>query len=63
MSKKEYKMYSSRRKRGTRKWMELNPVFKETNRLKEILMLNEIKEVETSGQDLTQLASHLVERN
>jgi hypothetical protein len=40
--------------------MELNPVFKETNRLK---ILNRIKGVVTSGQDPTQLSFHLVKRN
>ena len=42
-------------KMDTRSTIELNPVFKAINRLR-----NEIKEVGTLGQDLTQLSFQLV---
>jgi hypothetical protein len=40
--------------------MKPNPVFKEINQLK---ILNAIKGVVTSGQDLSKLNFHLLERN
>jgi hypothetical protein len=36
-------------------WMELNPIFKETGRLKKCLVLNRKKGVVTSGKDHTQI--------
>jgi hypothetical protein len=59
----KYKMYSLRRKWVPGSGMELNPIFKEMNRLKKSLILNEVKGEETSGQDLTQLSFQLVKRN
>ena len=45
-------------KMDTRSTIELNPVFKAINRLR-----NEIKEVGTLGQDLNQLCFQLVQRS
>ena len=57
------KMYNSRRKGALGSRMMANPVFKEINRLRKILMLNGIKAVVTSGQDPIQLSFQLVKRN
>lgn len=51
-------MYDLRRRGELGPGMELNPVFKKISRLKKSLLLNRIKEVETAGQDPTQLRSH-----
>jgi hypothetical protein len=49
-------MYNLRRKEASRSGMELNPVFREINRLKKILTFNRKKAVVTSEQDPTQLS-------
>ena len=51
-------MYNLRRKGAPGNGMELSPVFKEINRLR-----NGIKRVVTSGQDPTQLSFQFVKRN
>lgn len=56
LRKDKYKTVCSKMKDTWRR-MELNPVFKEINRLK---ILNEIKWLVTTGQDPTQLSLHLV---
>ena len=56
LSKKKYKMYSLRRKRGPRNEMlELRPVLKQMRSFKNSLMLNEINGVVTLGQEPIQL--------
>lgn len=49
-------MYSLMRKGALGSVKELNPVFKEINRLKKSLVLNGIKEIVTSEQDPAQLS-------
>lgn len=56
LSKEKYKMYSLMRKGALGSVKELNPVFKEINRLKKSLVLNGIKEIVTSEQDPAQLS-------
>ena len=53
-------MYGSKIKGTLGSIMELNPVFREINKLK---ILNRIKEVVALGQDPTQPSFHLVRRN
>lgn len=60
LNKKNTKCMGSQIKGKTGSGMELNLVFKVISRLK---ILNEIKEVVTSGQDPTELSYHLVKRN
>ena len=53
-------MYGSRIKGATGSGKELNPLFKEINRLK---ILNGIKGVIASDQDPTQISFHFIIRN
>lgn len=51
LSKKKYEMYNLRRKGAPGSGIKLGPLFKKIKRIR-----NEIKGVETSGQDPTQLS-------
>ena len=53
MGKEEYKMYRLRRKGAPRNEMELSPLFREINILKENLTLNGTKGEVNSGQNHT----------
>ena len=57
--KKKYKLYGSWIKEAPGSRTEVNPMFREINRLK---ILNGIKGVVTLGQDPIQLSFHLVKR-
>ena len=60
LSKEKHKMYG---KGAPGSEMELSPVLKEINRLKETLMLKGIKGAETSERDPAQMSFHLVTGN
>jgi hypothetical protein len=63
LSKKNYKMYSLRRKGAPGSLVALNPMFKEIKRLMKSLVSGEIKRVVTSGQDPTQPNFQIVKKN
>ena len=56
-------MYNLKRKSLPGSGMELNPEFKEINRLKKSSIKKEIKGIVIPGQDPTRLIFHLVKRN
>ena len=58
LNKEKYKLYRLSRKEVPKSGMELSPAFKEINRLR-----SGIKGVVSSGEDPTQLSSHLVKSN
>jgi hypothetical protein len=63
LNKGKQKMYSSRRKGTPGSGVELNPQFKEIKKTRKSLMLEGIKGMAASGQDITQLSLHQVKRN
>ena len=61
LSKEKCKMYGLRRNRAPESVLELSPVLKVIKSLKQILILDGIKWLVTSGQDLT-LSFHLMKK-